>query len=86
MPRDAPPSAIINACRVRRNKQRMDTINLAMAVSNLVLSGFSDKPDPLKAIRHLFTEQEFEDMMEEREEREQMAIQAQQIAMLRRLG
>jgi len=57
---------------------------LAMATANLVLGGFSSQPsDTLDAIAHMFTEDEIGAIREEREERQQIAIQKAQLAMLR---
>lgn len=84
MPATARPSQILTACRVRYERKRQDKIDIALATANLVLGGFSSQPsDTLDAVGHMFTEDEIGAIREEREERQQIAIQKAQLAKLR---
>lgn len=84
MPETARPSTVLTACRVRHEQKRQDKIDIALAISNLVLGGFSSQgTDTLDALAHLFTENELSDIREEREERQQIALQQAQLAQLR---
>ncbi len=87
MPLDASPSAIMNALRYRRESKRRSIIELSVTISNLVLGGFSDRnTDPLNAIRHLYSDDEWQQLQERREEQEELRAQQMQIAKLMRLG
>jgi len=84
MPGTARPSTILTACRVRHERRRKDKIDLALATANLVLGGFSSQSsDTLDAVAHMFTEDELDAIREEREERQQIAIQQAHLARLR---
>lgn len=86
MPMEAPPSAILKACRLRRIRRRQDMIGLAVATSGLILSGFSEKrTDPMDCLKHLYTDEELERYYSMRAEAEQMQAQMAQIEKLRRL-
>jgi len=86
MPLGASPNLIMDACAIRREKQRQDKIDLALATANLVLGGFSNKADTLEACRHMFTDEEYNEIISERAERKDRAVRAAQIEKLRRLG
>jgi hypothetical protein len=84
MPLGATPSKVVLAARIRHERRRQDKIDLALATANLVLGGFSNKPvDTLNAVQHMFTEDEIQQIKEDRKEREEYAAQAAQIARLR---
>ncbi|MBE6524488.1 MAG: hypothetical protein E7Z65_06425 [Thermoplasmata archaeon] len=85
MPLTASPSSVINACRIRKETKRKDIIDLSTTISNLVLCGFSEKPDPTKAIRHLFTDEEWNEMMAEQEEHAEQVRQEEMVARLMRM-
>lgn len=61
--------------RIRRERSRQDKIDLALATANLVLGGFSSSSDTLEAVKHLFTEDEYDQLKREREERHELAEQ-----------
>ena len=82
-PVTARPSAVLQSARIRYERHRQDKIDVAVAIANLVLGGFSTTPqDPLTAVAHLFTDEELTQIKQEREEREQMAVQQAQIMRL----
>lgn len=82
MPSTAPPSAILAACAIRRERARQDKIDLALAISNLLLGGFSGKSDTLESVRHMFTDEEYDRIVEERSRRRDDAVVQAQIQML----
>lgn len=83
MPLNAPPSLVMKSARIRYERRRQDKIDISMATANLILGGFSSTSDTLDAVAHMFTEDEIEQIREEREERQQLAYQQAQLAMLR---
>lgn len=86
IPETATPSLLLRAVAVRRDRKRWEDISLAIVIANMVLGGFSDRPqDPLDKIKVMFTDEEFEDMMVQREEAEMRMLEEQQMAKLRRM-
>lgn len=86
MPTTADPSAILTACRIRRERTRWDNIALATTISNMVLSGFSEKRrDPLDNLSAMFTEEELDALRAERARQEQLRMETMQIERLMRL-
>lgn len=83
MPRDAPPSQIILATRIRKEKSRQERIELAVGISNLILGGLSGKGDATTALRHMFTDKEYKDLLEQQNDRKELANQMQQLAKLK---
>lgn len=85
MPTDAPASDILHASRLRRERERRLGMSVAVSIFNGVCvalgGGSSDS-----VIAPFLDGDEMETMREEREEREQLAAQRQQIAMLRRMS
>ena len=85
LPETARPSLLLPACAVRRDRRRWEDIALAVVIANMVLGGFSDRPqDPLDRIRGMFTDEEFEQIKAQQEEAEMMALEMQQMEKLRR--
>ena len=87
MPETADPSLIMTACRIRRERTRWDSIALATTISNMVLSGFSEKRrDPLDNLTAMFTPEEIEMLRRERAQQEQSRMETMQIERLMRLN
>lgn len=83
---DLRPSIVLSACEVKRKKERKAQIDLALAISNLILGGFSKDFNRFDAVKHLFTEDEIADFQRRKEEQEEEAAMFAQIEMLRRLS
>ena len=86
LPIEVRPSILLSACEIRREKHRQDKIDVALATSNLILGGFSEKADPLEAVKHMFTDEEYKQVIIEREEQRQRAIRIAQIEQLKRMA
>lgn len=71
---------------MRREQRRQNIIDLSYTISNMILGGFSEHPDPMKAIQHLYTEDEWRSLQEAREEQAEIEAQRAQVAKLMRLG
>ena len=83
LPSGARPSQIVLAARIRRERSRQDKIDLALATANLVLGGFSSTSDTLEAVKHLFTEDEYDQLRQEREERHELAEQQRMLTAMK---
>ena len=75
---------ILSAVAIRREKERQERIDLALATANLILGGFSNRYDTLDACRHMFTNEEYDRIVSERSQRKNDAARRAQIEMLKR--
>ena len=80
----ASPSTILTATAIRREKERQEMIDVALATANLILGGFSGRYDTLEACKHMFTNEEYEQIIRERSENRERSVRQAQIEMLKR--
>lgn len=85
MPSGASPSLTLTALQIRREKERQDKIDIALATANLILGGFAGKGDTLEAVRHMFTDEEVERILTERGRAKEQSSRMAQIEMLKRM-
>lgn len=86
MPLGASPSNILSACSIRRERTRQDKIDISLATANLILGGISGRMDTLESVRHMFTDEEYEEILAERGIRRERASRLAQIEKLRRMS